>query len=265
MYIVDFMSVSLFPDPDPHLELLALSVSHNNFKINLCLFYRPPNSGGHIFDILVSYFDLICVGSFSNFIFIGDFNVNFADPSHPHYNSLHAIMSLYSLSQHVTDTTHTHHSGSSSTIDLLFTNEDSLLHTCETILPLSNSDHCGIRAVVNRKVHKQRCKSKGRKIWRYTYADWNAACDAIDEFDWDTIMSKSIDSTWENWLQQFMSIMNQFIPNCTLRSRHNLPWLTKSLFTLIKKRKTLFKRVKISGNFSKYMLARNNFGRHRAS
>ena len=105
----------------------------------------------------------------------------------------------------------------------------------ETIPPLSNSDHCGIRAVVNRKVYKQRCKSKGRKIWRYTYADWNAACEAIDEFDWDTVLSESIDGTWENWLQQFMSSMNQFIPNCTLHSRHNLPWLTKSLVTSSKK------------------------------
>ena len=70
-------------------------------------------------------------------------------------------------------------------------------------------------------------------------------------------MSKSIDSTWENWLQQFMSIMNQFIPNCTLRSRHNLPWLTKSLVTSIKKRNSLYKRAKISGNFSKYKLACN--------
>ena len=59
------------------------------------------------------------------------------------------------------------------------------------------------------------------------YADWDAAYEAIDEIliDWDTIMSEAIDSTWENWLQQFM---NQFMPNCILQSRHNLPWLTNS-------------------------------------
>ena len=166
MYIVDSMSVSLFPDPDPQLELLALSVRCNNSKINLCLFYCPPSSGSHIFNTLVSYFDLICVGSLSNFIFIGDFNVNFTDSSHSYYNTLQSIMSLYSLSQHVSDPTHTHHSGATSTIDLLFTNEDSLLHTCETILPLSNSDHYGIRAIVNKKVRKHRCNNKGRRIWR---------------------------------------------------------------------------------------------------
>ena len=32
VYVIDFMSVKLFQDPDPSLELLALSVSCNNFK-----------------------------------------------------------------------------------------------------------------------------------------------------------------------------------------------------------------------------------------
>ena len=137
MLLHDCMLVTMFPDPDPQLELLALSLRCNNFKFNLCLFYRPPSSGSYIFDTLVSYFELICVDSFSNFIFIGDFNVNFTDGSHPYYNTLQSIMSLYSLTQHVSDPPHIHHSGSTSTIDL-FTSEDSLLHTCETIPPLSN-------------------------------------------------------------------------------------------------------------------------------
>ena len=105
-------------------------------------------------------------------------------------------MSLHSLCQHISDPTHTHHSGSTSTIDLLFTSEDSLLHTCETIPPLSNSDHYGILAVVNRKVYKQRCKSKGRRIWRYTYADWDGACEAIDDFVWDTVLTENVNEAW---------------------------------------------------------------------
>ena len=142
----------MFPDPGPHLELLTLSVRFNNFKVNLCLFYRPPSSGTYIFDSLVSYFESICVGSLSNFIFLGDFNVNFTDMSHPLHHTLQSIMTLYSMSQHVSSPTHTHHSGSNSTIDLLFTSEDSLLHKCETVPPLSNSDHYGILSVVNRKM-----------------------------------------------------------------------------------------------------------------
>lgn len=70
-------------------------------------------------------------------------------------------------------------------------------------------------------------------------------------------MADNIDVAWEAWFQQFMSIMSQFIPNCTLRSRCNLPWLTKSLIKSIKKQNLLYKRAKQTGNFRKYKLARN--------
>ena len=55
----------------------------------------------------------------------------------------------------------------------------------------------------------------------------------------------------------YMSIMNQFIPNCSLQCRRNLPWLTKSLIKSIKRRNLLYKRAKRTGNFRKYRLARN--------
>ena len=48
---------------------------------------------------------------------------------------------------------------------------------------------------------------------------WDSACKTIDDFDWDTVLTENIDEAWDKWLQQFMSIMNQFKPNCTLRCR----------------------------------------------
>ena len=96
----------------------------------------------------------------------------------------------------------------------------------------------------------------------YTYADWDSACEAIDKADWDSIiMTENVDDAWKAWLQQlmqFMSIMNQFIPNCSLQNiRQNLPWLTKSrsLIKSIKKRNLLYKRAKKSGSFISYKLA----------
>ena len=67
---------------------------------------------------------------------------------------------------------------------------------------------------MNPKIHKHRCRSKGRRIWRYGYADWVSTCEAIDDINWDDlVMNKNIHDAWEAWLQQFMSIMSQFIPN----------------------------------------------------
>ena len=94
----------------------------------------------------------------------------------------------------------------------LISNEVSLVHRCENIPPLSTSDHYGIVVTINKKYRKHRIMNKGRKIWRYSYAIWDGACEAIDDFDWDSIISDDIDVACENWLNEFMQKMEQYIP-----------------------------------------------------
>ena len=172
------MLVLLFPDSGPHIELLTLTT-----RLSL-----------------------------SHLIFLRDFNVNYSNVTHPLYHTLYSLVSLYNLSQHVPSPTRAHHENSSSTIDLLFSNEVSLVHRCENIPPLSTSDHYGIVVTINKKYRKHRIMNKGRKIWRYSYAIWDGACEAIDDFDWDSIISDDIDVACENWLNEFMQKMEQYIP-----------------------------------------------------
>ena len=128
MFFASVVLPSTHSLPSPHsLEILTLSVLCNNFKVYLCLFYRPPSSASSIFDTLFSYLDSIDVCSLNNFIFLGDFNVNFDNPCHPMYSNLCTITTLYCLHQTVTGPTHVHHDGSESTIDLVFVSEPSLL------------------------------------------------------------------------------------------------------------------------------------------
>ena len=136
---------------------------------------------------------------------------NYSNASHPLYHTLHSFVSLHSLFQHVPGPTRVHHENSSSTIDLLFSNEATLVHRCETVPPLSTSDHYGVVATINKKFGKHRFKNKGRKIWRYSYANWDGACEAIDSFDWNSIISDDINVACENWLNQLMLIMEQYI------------------------------------------------------
>ncbi len=70
-------------------------------------------------------------------------------------------------------------------------------------------------------------------------------------------MTHNVNESWENWSHQFMLVTNQFIPNCTLLSKHNLPWLTKPLVNSIKKRNLLYKKAKKTGNFRNYKIACN--------
>ena len=256
MYVSSTFHVSVMP-PSPHnLEILTLSVLFNNFKVYLCIFYRPPSSSSSIFDNLFSYLDFINVCSLNNFILLGDFNVNFDNPCHPMYSSLCNLTTLYCLYQSVTGPTHVHHDGSESTIDLVFVSESSLLNTCDTIPPLSNSDHRGILMEISRKIVKAE-KTQGRLIWRYGYADWDKACDLINQFDWDSILSENVELSWKLWHKQFMSIMAQSIPNRVIPTRRNLPWLNRGIIKSMKKRNQLFKKAKRTGNFHHFKLARN--------
>ena len=76
------------------------------------------------------------------------------------------LTTLYCLYQSITRPTHVHHNDSELTMDLVFVSESSLLNTCDTIPPLSSSDHRGILMEISRKVVKAE-KTRGRLIWRY--------------------------------------------------------------------------------------------------
>ena len=131
----------------------------------------------------------------------------------------------------------------------MFVSEPSLLNTCDTIPPLSNSDHREILMELSQNSVKAK-KSQGRLIWRYSYADWDKACELIDEFNWDSILSENIELPWELWHKQFMSVMVQSIPNRVIPTRRNLPWLNKW--------NQLFKKAKRTGNFHQFKFACNH-------
>lgn len=260
VYVNDLFSVSLNPFPSSPLELISFSIRFFDAPILICVFYRQPSTNRHIFDKLCSYLQSIGANRFANFVCLGDYNVNYDDVSHPLFSDLCAFSSSFCLSQTVVGPTHNHHNGSESTIDLVFVSSEIKEHRCETIPPLANSDHNGILAHLyvnssSNNIQPQPCK--GRLIWRYNFADWPAACNLIQQFDWETILSGDIDQVWETWLHTFMSIMKQTVPNAILNTRRNLPWLNKSIVQLIRRRNMLFKQAKRSGNFSKYKNARN--------
>ena len=130
------------------------------------------------------------------------------------YSNLCTITNLYCLHQAVIGPTHVHHDGSESTIMELFQK------------PV--------------KIEKM----QGCHIWRYTRADWNRACEFIDEFNWDSILTQDIELSWKQWHQLFMSIIAESIPNKGIPTRRNLPWLSKSIIKAMKKQNLFLKGQK---------------------
>ena len=165
---------------------------------------------------------------------------------------------MLNMSQVVVGPTHIHHNGSCSTIDLVFVSDHIKVSSCETIPPLCNSDHYGISTRIELRSSIHQSPYKGCLVWRYNYADYHLASNLIVNINWDLLFSGDyIDLSWTSWHQCFLSIMKESIPNSTLRSTQNLPWLNKQLVQAMCRKNKLFKQAKITGDFSKYKMVHN--------
>ena len=100
------------------LELLIVSLCKGKFKLCLGVFYRPPSSPPDIFDNLCELLLSVDLSHFSNFVLIGDFNVNFLCESSSLFPYICNLSNSFSLTQVVDSPTHFTSENHSSLIDL---------------------------------------------------------------------------------------------------------------------------------------------------
>ena len=217
----------------------------------LCLFYRPPSSPVSVFDNLCTTLQIVNPAVFSRFLLIGDINVNFCNTDYFLFSHVQDIMLSFSLTQVVSSHTYTNPSGTPSLLDLAMLTNPEQLQACTTIPPLSTSDHYGVSLTF----------SKSRRVWFYCQGDYDKACRLIEEMDWNCILTDvSISRAAANFTERFLTIMEKCIPHCYLKKRHNLPWLTKNIIQLIRRRNLFFKKAKKSMSevyIQKYKRLRN--------
>ena len=124
----------------------------------------------------------------------------------------------------------------------------------------ATAGHFGLSVLFSVGEPPQRPKVNSRRIWRYSLANFELACDMLDDTDWEGIFTDNVNSSWENWGARFMQIMDLCIPQFSLKSKKNLPWLTKPIVQAIRKRNALFratKKCKSSTSYQKYRAAKN--------
>ena len=56
-----------------HLEVISCNITFNNFRYDVCLIYRPPNSNEVSDALLLSYLDLL--DDSKNMLILGDLNL----------------------------------------------------------------------------------------------------------------------------------------------------------------------------------------------
>lgn len=175
-----------------YLELVIVSVCLFSVTLTIALFYRPPGSQMLILDKPLS---VLCTHInpplLSNFILLGDFNINYFNTSHLLFSKLLSVSNSLTLTQVVSVPTH-YSSTSNTLIDLVFLSSSKDLLFCETLSPLSNSDHLGLSLEVSvTKPKRDPSTTCKRRIWRYAYADFDLAKEMLSAIDWNTLLSSS--------------------------------------------------------------------------
>ena len=71
-------------------------------------------------------------------------------------------------------------------------------------------------------------------------------------------MGDDINTSWAKWEKQFLEIMKQSVPQGVLPKRKNIPWLTKSIIQLMRKRDAFHRKSHRSPSYQlKYKQYRN--------
>ena len=249
IYIHSSLSWDILFNGSFDLELIVLSVSlpQSSTKHCISVLYRPPSSPVSFFDNFCNMLHSVSPHRFSSFVLVGDFNINFLNKNHPYFCKLQGILHLFSLSQTVSSPTHVSPTGISSLIDLVLVSNPAFILECSTIPPIANSDHYGIKLLLNWKHKTKQVCTAPRSVWCYKDADFDEASRLLSEVHWDAFLyDDDIDLSALNWQSKFLEIMTQCIPKKQLNHRRKVPWITKSIVRLIRKRNALFLRAKKS-------------------
>ena len=140
-------------------------------------------------------------------------------------------------------------------IDLVAMSSPTLLLTCDTVPPLSNSDHLGLLLRTQWRQYCQPTNHPTRMVWFYKHADWRKARRLIQDTDWNSLITDDINVSWHNWQKHYLEIMKRCIPKRSLPGHCNLPWQSKSLIQMMRRKNMLFSRAKRSkkvSDFEKY-------------
>ena len=261
MYVHNCLSYKVVLKGPDMLEFLVLTVSNYFCKLCVGLFYRPPSSPVSVLENFCTVLERLDPSYFSNFVLLGDFNIDFYKPHNPQHCKLTEIMHTFSLMQVVGEATHTTSTGKETLIDWALVSQVTQLKQCAVMPPIANSDHNGLMLRWAWKQPGNRNKTKPRQIWRYAHGDFERANDILSSVDWDQLIDPTdVNQSLLNWEQYFMNVMESCIPKGVLPRRKNVPWLSKNMHRAMQKRNNMYRRAKLSGSaqlWNKFRTMRN--------
>ena len=210
-----------------------------NKKYILCVVYRPPKLSEDNDRIL--YDEIKSVNKDKNAVICGDFNnpsVNWstitADREGTRLLQLIEESFLYQIVMTPTR--------GNNILDLIFTNDSDIIHTCEVGESLCNSDHNIVRTELNLQIIT---KENMLLIPNYRKANFANIRREIESVNWNQCLENvCIDETYNTLTANLKSIVNENIPHKSRRINVCQPvWMTDRLQKILAKKRKAYKKT----------------------
>ena len=147
-------------------------------------------------------------------------------------------------------------SSSGNILDLVMTNNDSLIEKTAVYPYTFYSDHFSVYFTVNNKFNTI------RKVYCYGKADFDGLRNTLSYVSWDSFIScDDINSSVANFQDLVFASVDQHVPLMKLRRNSRPPWIDKAVMKLIMNKKAIWKRLKNNASLeltSKFIFLRKD-------
>ena len=142
--------------------------------------------------------------------------------------------------------------GSSSWLDLIFTNVPSLIKSSTNVPGISDHDIL----VTDSTIRPTYLKQKRRKVFAYSKANWaKIKLDATSiSANITRLYNENADVMllWDTFKTAIWQSVNKHVPSKNSKPKYHLPWLDRNIKRLLRQKQRLYNKAKITNDWSVY-------------
>ena len=230
--------------------------------------YRSPNADAAHNQALNELIESPCFAT-KDVLILGDWNypeIDWSVPTcvtsenHPACMFL-ASCSTASLTQHVMHPTRVRNFGKCNTLDLVLTNNDSLVNNVSIESPIGKSDHVTILISVTLAKYQ---KGLLPSYFLYNKGDYTAIRKYLSDIDWHSSFEScaDVESMWQTFSNHLLCARDKYVPKMQKNNffRERPPWLKKEMLLAVKAKKRAYRKwckTKNDQDYKEYCKKRN--------
>ena len=248
VYIIKGVKYRLVPIKSSYNEFICMEILGKHESFLFVSIYRSPSSDRGNDMKLLELFQEISDLSFKYKIIVGDFNLPQIDwTRHLSLRGVEDINTMFLekvrdcyLTQHIEDITRIRGGDRGSTLDLIFSNDETIIEDISVNSPLGKSDHGYISFFCDVEDLQETSK---KKVYMYEKADYHKMRQKLN-IDWRKLLEAEadIEGKWTKFKNEILGVVEECIPKrtfmegCTKRRLNkNLP-MNKKLWSKIKEK-----------------------------